>query len=101
MLKESTYEKEEDIRNKYVIFGYSDEETANKLSKFFYKHTGKDVDFNNISHYKSGLRLLLFSIPLKTIQQVGITAACYSPFKKFRSLDEFVNWYEQIYLTCK
>ena len=27
-------------RDDYVIFGYGDEETDNKLNKFFYKHTG-------------------------------------------------------------
>ena len=88
-------------RDDYVIFGYADEETGNKLNKFFYKHTNKDINFNKIQHYQSGFKLLLFSIPLNTIETVGITAANFSPFRKFGSLEEFADWYEQEYLKNK
>ena len=89
-------------RIKYTgaIFGFKSEETGNELRIFFKKHTGKDVDFNKIQHYKNGFKLLLFSIPLNTIQQVGITAAGCAPeaIKRFSGLKEFVDWYENCYL---
>ena len=82
----------------HALFGYQDEVTGAKLSAFFYKHTGKNVDFNEIKHYKNGFKLLLFSIPLNTFTQAGITAAAYAPsnFKKFTCLDDFINWYENL-----
>ena len=82
-----------------AICGYADKESANKLSRFFKKHTGKNIDFNNIHQYKNGFRLLLFSIPLDTFSQIGISAAnmCNSGVIKFHSLDDFVNWYEMEY----
>ena len=82
-----------------VLFGFQDEATGAKLSEFFNKHTGKNVDFNSVKHYKSGFKLLLFSIPLDTFTQAGITAAVYAPsnFKKFTCLDDFIKWYEGPY----
>ena len=82
-----------------AIFGFKDNETGEKLRVFYKKHTGKDVDFNKIQHYNNGFKLLLFSIPLGSITQIGITAArCTSKdVKKFSSLDEFINWYENLY----
>ena len=84
----------------HAIFGFKDKETGEKLRQFFKKHTGKDCDFNGIQHYKNGFKLLLFSIPLNTIQQVGITAAGCAPsyIKRFTGLDDFVTWYERDYL---
>jgi len=83
-----------------AIFGFKDEEIGIRLSNFYEKHTGKYVDFNKIEHYKNGLKLLLFSIPLDTIEQIGITAAGCSPsyVKRFSKLDDFIDWYENDYL---
>ena len=86
---------------KYAIFGFKDQETGNKLRLFFKRHTGKDVDFNNIKHYEDGFKLLLFSVPLDTFSTIGITAANCSPsyVKKIHtSVDTFISWYEKEYL---
>ena len=85
-------------RNKITkaIFGFKDEETGEQLRLFFKKHTGRDIDFNNIKHYKNGFKLLLFSIPLDTIDIIGITAAGCAPsyVKRFSGLNDFIKWYE-------
>jgi hypothetical protein len=83
----------------YAIFGFMDKETGEKLRQFFKKHTGKDLDFNEIQHYKNGFKLLLFSIPRNTNEQVGITAADCAPsnVKRFSNLNEFIRWYEGLY----
>ncbi len=88
------------IKYKGAIFGFKSEEIGNELRIFFKKHTGKDIDFNKMQHYKNGFKLLLFSIPLNTIQQVGITAAGCAPetIKRFSGLKEFIDWYENCYL---
>ena len=86
---------------KYVIFGFNDQETGNKLRLFFKKHTDKDVDFNNIKHYENGFKLLLFTVPLDTFNTVGITGACCAPNSVKRingSIDSFISWYEKEYL---
>ena len=82
-----------------AIFGFKDNETGEKLRLFYKKHTGKDVNFNKINHYNNGFKLLLFSIPFGSITQIGIAAAGYTSkdVKKFSSLDEFINWYENLY----
>ena len=79
-----------------ALFGYQDKVTGAKLSEFFFKHTGKNVDFNKVEHYKSGFKLLCFSIPLDTFIQTGITAAQCAPsnVKRFMRLDDFIEWYE-------
>ena len=86
-----------------AIFGFNDEETGNQLRTFFKKHTGKDIDFNSIKHYRSGFKLLLFSIPLNTIEEIGITAAGAVPysFKKFHCLKDFIDWYENYEIVNK
>ena len=82
-----------------AIFGFNDEETGEQLRIFFKKHTGRDVDFNKIKHYKDGFKLLLFSIPLNTIDIIGITAAGCTPsyVKKFSGLNDFIEWYENVF----
>lgn len=82
-----------------AIFGFKDRVTGNKLRAFFKKHTGKDVNFNNIKHYTDGFKLLLFSIPLKTVTTIGITSAHYCPARKFGNLQDFIDWYEKEYLA--
>ena len=86
-----------------AVFGFKDPTTGEKLRQFFKKHTGKDVDFNKISHYKNGFKLLLFSIPLDKIEMIGITAASCRPSYAicFSSLNEFIDWYESNYLKRK
>ena len=83
-----------------AIFGFEDRVIGDRLRAFYKKHTGKDIDFNGIRHYKDGFKLLCFSIPLGgSLTTVGITAAIYAPsyVKKFQSLDDFINWYESSY----
>ena len=89
---------------KYVIFGFKDQETGNKLRLFFKKHTGRDVDFNSIKHYENGFKLLLFGVPLDTFDTVGITGACCAPSSVKRingNIDELISWYEDDYLVFK
>lgn len=91
------------IKDRYhqtVVFGYGDKETADKLSAFFKKHTGKDVDFNKMRNPKSGFKLLLFYMPLGRFEEISITCAASLPSsaKKFASLKEFIDWYENQYL---
>ena len=85
-----------------VLFGFEDKKTGDKLRVFFKKHTGRDVDFNSIKQYKSGFKLLLFSIPLETVTTLGITCANGYPARKFTGpVQEFVDWYEEEYLVFK
>ena len=91
------------IKDRYhqrVVFGYGDKETADKLSTFFEKHTGKYIDFNKMRNPKSGFRLLVFYMPLGKIEEISITTAGRIPSsaKKFASLQEFIDWYENEYL---
>ena len=90
---------------KFAIFGFKDKATGDTLREFFKKHTGRDVDFNNIEHYNDGFKLLKLSIPLESIGTVGITEANYRPtptYKKFHcSVDDFIDWYENEYLLLK
>ncbi len=89
---------------KKVIFGFHEKEVGNKLRVFFKKHTGRDVDFNSIEHYKNGLKLLLFSVPLDTVDLIGISAAGCTPsyVKKIHGpVDEFISWYEDEYLPSR
>lgn len=91
------------IKDRYhqrVVFGYGDKETADKLSAFFKKHTGKYIDFNKMRNPKSGFKLLLFYMPLGKFEEINITGAAALPnsAKKFASLQEFVDWYENEYL---
>lgn len=83
-----------------AIYGFKDETIGERLHLFYKRHTGVDVDFNKIQHYNNGLKVLLFSIPLGSITQIGITAAGCAPknVKRFSSLDDFINWYENKYL---
>ena len=82
-----------------AIFGFKDKETGEQLRAFFKKHTGRDVDFNSIKHYTDGFKLLVFSIPLNTVDIIGITAAGCAPHyvKRFCGLKDFIEWYENIY----
>lgn len=84
------------IKPTHAIFGFGDTETGERLRAFFLKHTGKDIDFNNIKHYRSGFTLLLFTLPLNEVQQIGITAASHAPssYKRFDNLNDFIAWYE-------
>ena len=91
------------IKNRYkhiVVFGYGDKETADKLRVFYNKHTGKDVDFDAMRNPKSGFRLLAFHIPLGEFEVINITTAAATPSsaRKFASLQEFIDWYENQYL---
>ena len=84
-----------------VIFGFADLETGNKLREFCKKHTGIDIDFNNIKHYKNGFKLLAFDLPLGKFTTIGVTAAAYSPHDVKRisgSINDFIYWYEHDYL---
>ena len=84
---------------KEALFGFKDEKTGNKLRAFYKKHTGKDVDFNAIKHYKSGFKLLVFAIPLGGYTTLGITCANGYDAKKFIGpVEDFINWYENDYL---
>ena len=80
----------------YVIFAFRGEETGRKLSDFYFKHTGKRVDFNAIRHYKNGVKLLRFSIPLGHFETWPISCTGFNCGP--RSIDEFVEWYEERYL---
>ncbi len=90
-----------DIR--FAIFGFNDIETGNKLRNFFYRHTGRDIDFNGIKQYPNGLRLLCFSIPLGTVYPISIVEAINHSSKIYKefheSVDVFISWYENEYLT--
>ena len=84
-----------------VIFGFGDTDTGNKLREFYLKHTGKDIDFNQIKHYCDGFKLLVFDLPLGKFTQVGITAALCAPkdvFKFHGNIDQLIYWYEHEYL---
>lgn len=83
-----------------AIFGFMDEETGKKLREFYQKHTGVSIKFNNIQHYQNGFKLLVFDLPLGKISTIGITAAVCHPnyVKTFHSLNEFISWYENVYL---
>ena len=84
-----------------VIFGFADRYTGNKLKEFYLKHTGREVDFNSIQHYRDGFKLLVFDLPLGKFIQVGITAASCAPKDVLRfggSVNELIYWYEHDYL---
>ena len=92
------------IKDRYkqrVAFGYGDKETADKLSAFFKKHTGKYIDFNKMRNPKSGFKLLLFYMPLGRFEEISITGAAALPssVKKFAALQDFIDWYENQYLS--
>ena len=97
--------KIEDTANyKKVIFGFADLETGNKLREFYKKHTGIDIDFNNIKHYKNGFKLLVFDLPLGKFSVIGITAALCAPsnvLKFHDSIVELISWYENKYILLK
>ena len=87
-----------------VIFGFADVETGNKLRKFYKKHTGLDIDFISIRHYKNGFKLLVFDLPLGKFSIIGISAAACAPYyvKRFnKGIDDFIYWYESNYLVFK
>ncbi len=87
---------------KEALFGFNDKETGIKLSAFYKKHTGREVDFNAIKHDKDGFKLLLFSIPLGRISTLDINEANGYPAKKFSGpVQEFMDWYEKEYLVFK
>ena len=91
------------IKDRYkqrVVFGYGDKETADKLSAFFKKHTGKNIDFNKMRNLKSGFRLLVFYMPLGRFEEISITVSAALPnsAKKFAALQDFIDWYENQYL---
>ena len=88
----------EDNKEKYAVFGYADKETANRLREFFYKHTDTYIDFASFLNTRRRFILLVFSIPLKNFQEIGITASSAVHGQKFCSLNDFIYWYEQIYL---
>ena len=83
-----------------AIFGFADTETGNKLREFYKKHTGIDIDFNNIKHYKNGFKLLVLDLPLGKFSIIGICAAGCAPHyvKRFnKGIDDFIFWYEKVY----
>lgn len=86
--------------NERAIFGFSDEEEGIKLSEFYMKHTGKYLDFNAIKHYESGFKLLLFKLPLGEVSIIDICSANIVDAQKFHGpVEEFITWYEEVYLT--
>ena len=87
---------------KEALFGFNDKETGIKLSAFYKKHTGREVDFNAIKYDKDAFKLLLFSIPLGRISTLDINEANGYPAKKFSGpVQEFMDWYEKEYLVFK
>ena len=90
-----------DRHHQRVVFGYGDKETADKLSAFFKKHTGMDVDFNALRNPKTGFRLLVFYMPLGKLEEINITGATALPSsaKRFAALQDFIDWYENQYLS--
>ena len=83
---------------KYVICGFANFTTGEKLNEFFLKHAGKMVDFNSIKPNINEYRLLCFSIPLKSVNLINITCASRIPAINFSNIDEFITWYENEYL---
>ena len=84
-----------------VIFGFADLYTGNKLKEFYLRHTGREVDFNKIKHYRNGFKLLAFDLPLGKFMQVGITAASCAPkdvLKFHGNINDLIYWYEHDYL---
>ena len=84
-----------------VIFGFADRYTGNKLKEFYLKHTGREVDFNSIQHYRDGFKLLVFDLPIGKFMQVGITAASCASKDVLRfhgNINELIYWYEHDYL---
>ena len=59
-----------------------------------------DVDFNSLRNPKTGFKLLVFYMPFGKIEEINITGAAALPSnaKKFASLQNFVDWYENQYL---
>ena len=83
---------------KYLVFGYKDRTTGKKLGEFYFKYTGKKVNFN----YKDGFKLLCFTLPLGSFHTIGITEAIYRPAKEYMKfhdgVDKLISWYENEYL---
>ncbi len=86
-------------KTKYVIFGFKDKVTGEKLREFYKKHTGKDVNFNGIKQYPDGFKLLCFTVPLYSFREISITEAVHRSslaYKKFHdSIDKLIKWYEE------
>ena len=92
-----------DVKIDKAIVGFMPGESGEKLKDFYKKHTGIEINFNGIEHYKNGFKLLLFSIPLGSVTQIGITTAGCAPRNVLRcsSVNEFINWYECVHIPVK
>ena len=87
---------------KCVLFGYCTKPTADKLRKFFKKHTGKDIDFYSYLNERTRFRLMLFSIPLQSVCPISVieSQSMHLPVYKqiHESVEYFIDWYENDYL---
>ena len=91
------------MNNNGFIVSYTNNnaDSCKKLHNFMLRHTGVEIDFSRIQHYKTGLVILHLSNDLKEMMPVGITPANMYACKKFHGVNEFIDYYENEYLLIK
>ena len=83
------------MKNSFLV-SYSKEEDKKKMEDYIFEVTGNIVDLGPIG-YNGELTINIFSHDLTRISRINITCAPYFPGKRFRNVDEFINWHRDNY----
>lgn len=79
-----------------VLVSYSKKESKQKLENYISEFTGRKINLGPID-YDGSLSINNISIDLRTISSVNITGAIHYPGKKFRDVDEFIEWHKKYF----
>ena len=76
-----------------IVLSYSNLESQQKLIDYVYLKTGKLINPGDIG-YDGKLSILVLDLDLSNYHKTNITCAPYAGKYHFRSVDDFINWYE-------
>ena len=88
------------MKEKRFLISYGDNKSQKKLEEYILKVTGSKHDFGPLG-YDGKCTILSTDIELRHFSKVNVTGAIYFPGKKFRGVDEFINWYESQWCSKK
>lgn len=78
-----------------VLASYSTEENKKKLEDYISEITGRSVDLGPLAYDGKG-SILIIGPDLQKISSCNVTGAIHFPQRKFRDVDEFIDWHKNV-----
>ena len=78
-----------------MLVSYGTEENQKKLEDYISEVTGHPVNLGPLGYDGAGT-ILIISYDLKKINRTNVTGAVWYPGRKFRRVDEFIEWHKNL-----